>query len=292
MLVENEVVTGGRERKSLDTQFCGYKGFCRATPKDLVAGDDFEDIERGKHGVTHPSGRSFVPIVRDSGLSRSRHQILDLCMPEMNGFEDATVLQKTMPQVPLFLFTSHQNRDVASQAASAGIRAVSCKQTDINGLVEQASELLGEPQPQPMSQLCELFRTPRFNTTVMSTPIAAPNTIHFPMLCVAAPIAAPIAIPRAIPILITIAVSPDGAFLPIFATHVCPIEHQPLNTHSKFFDHLADDAEGILATGQQSVFAGFAYHLDRGNCQMAVLFVVFRDATVFSRLFRVFFQVV
>src|SRR6266404_4116513 len=180
-----------------------------------------------------------------------------------------------MPQVPLFLFTSHQNRDVASQAASAGIRAVSCKQTDINGLVEQASELLGEPQPQPMSQLCELFRTPRFNTTVMSTPIAAP-----------------IAIPRAIPILITIAVSPDGAFLPIFATGVCPIEHQPLNTHSKFFDHLADDAEGILATGQQSVFAGFAYHLDRGNCQMAVLFVVFRDATVFSRLFRVFFQVV
>jgi CheY-like chemotaxis protein len=33
--------------------------------------------------------------------------ILDLCMPEMNGFEAATVLQKTMPQVPLFMFTNH-----------------------------------------------------------------------------------------------------------------------------------------------------------------------------------------
>jgi hypothetical protein len=40
----------------------------------------------------------------------------------------------------------------------------------------------------------------------MSTPIAAPNATHFPMLFVAAPIAAPIAMPRAIPILITIAV--------------------------------------------------------------------------------------
>jgi CheY-like chemotaxis protein len=68
--------------------------------------------------------------------------ILDLCMPEMNGFEAAAVLQKTMPQVPLFMFTSHQRRDVESQAASAGIRAVFSKQTDINALVAQASELL------------------------------------------------------------------------------------------------------------------------------------------------------
>ena len=39
----------------------------------------------------------------------------------------------------------------------------------------------------------------------MSTPIAAPNAIHFSMLCVAAPIVAPMAIPRATPIVITIA---------------------------------------------------------------------------------------
>jgi hypothetical protein len=69
----------------------------------------------------------------------------------------------------------------------------------------------------------EGFRAPRPNTTVMSTPIAAPNAIHFPMLFVAAPTAAPIAMPRAIPILITIPVSPAGVFLPIFASPVCPI---------------------------------------------------------------------
>jgi DNA-binding NarL/FixJ family response regulator len=75
----------------------------------------------------------------------------------MNGFEAATVLQKTMPQAPLFLFTSHQNRDVASQAASAGIRAVFSKQTDVNAVVAQASELLGGPHPQPIlfGESCE-----------------------------------------------------------------------------------------------------------------------------------------
>jgi DNA-binding NarL/FixJ family response regulator len=83
--------------------------------------------------------------------------ILDLCMPEMNGFEAATVLQKTMPQVPVFLFTSHHNRDIESQAASAGIRAVFSKQTDINALVAQASELLGRPHAQPIlfGESCE-----------------------------------------------------------------------------------------------------------------------------------------
>src|SRR6202047_1983757 len=68
--------------------------------------------------------------------------ILDLCMPKMNGFEAATVLQKIMPKVPLFMFTSHQSRDVESQAASVGIRAVFSKYTGIDALLEQASELL------------------------------------------------------------------------------------------------------------------------------------------------------
>ena len=68
--------------------------------------------------------------------------ILDLCMPKMNGFEAAAVLQKTMPQVPLFMFTSHESRDVESEAGSAGIRAVFSKQTDVNALLAEVSDLL------------------------------------------------------------------------------------------------------------------------------------------------------
>jgi len=68
--------------------------------------------------------------------------ILDLSMPEMNGFEAATVLHKAMPKVPLFMLTSHDTRDVESQAASVGIRAVFSKYTGINALLAQARELL------------------------------------------------------------------------------------------------------------------------------------------------------
>ena len=63
----------------------------------------------------------------------------------MNGFEAAMVLQKTMPQVPLFMFTSHQSRDVESLAVSVGIRAVFSKYTDINALVAEAREVLSLP---------------------------------------------------------------------------------------------------------------------------------------------------
>ena len=68
--------------------------------------------------------------------------ILDLRMPKMNGFEAAAVLQKTMPQVPLFMFTFHDSREVEPQAASAGIRAVFSKYTEFSALVAQASALL------------------------------------------------------------------------------------------------------------------------------------------------------
>ena len=68
--------------------------------------------------------------------------ILDLGMPGMNGFDAATVLHETKPQVPLFMFTSHDSRDVESQAASVGILAVFSKYTGINALVARARKLL------------------------------------------------------------------------------------------------------------------------------------------------------
>ena len=83
-----------------------------------------------------------LDAIAKAEVSRPDLIILELRMPEMNGFEAATVLQKTMPQVPLFMFTSHQSREVESQAASVGIRAVFSKYTGINALLAQASELL------------------------------------------------------------------------------------------------------------------------------------------------------
>ena len=52
------------------------------------------------------------------------------------------VLQKTVPQVPLFMITSHDIGDVESKAASLEIRTVFPKYTGIKALVAQASKFL------------------------------------------------------------------------------------------------------------------------------------------------------
>jgi DNA-binding NarL/FixJ family response regulator len=78
-------------------------------------------------------------------ISRPDLIILDLGTAEMNGFEAATVLQRTMPRIPLFMFTSHDSPTVESKAASVGIRAVFSKHTGINALVARASEVLSSP---------------------------------------------------------------------------------------------------------------------------------------------------
>ena len=112
--------------------------------------DDFPAVRKALRSLLEKQLSSVVCIEAISGLEAIAKAktscpaliILDLSMPEMNGFEAATVLQKTMPQVPLFMFTSHQGREVESQAASVGIRAVFSKYTGINALLAQASELL------------------------------------------------------------------------------------------------------------------------------------------------------
>jgi DNA-binding NarL/FixJ family response regulator len=112
--------------------------------------DDYSAVRKALRTLLETALGSVVCIEAINGLDAIAKAevscpdliILDLCMPEMNGFEAATVLQKMMPQVPLFMFTHHLSNEVESQAASVGIRAVFSKYTDIDALVAQASELL------------------------------------------------------------------------------------------------------------------------------------------------------
>jgi CheY-like chemotaxis protein len=111
--------------------------------------DDFPSVRKTLRGLLEKPS-SVVCIEASDGLdaiaktevSRPDLIILDMSMPGMNGFETATVLQKTMPQVPIFMFTAHDCPTVESKAASVGIRAVFSKYTDMNALVVRAGELL------------------------------------------------------------------------------------------------------------------------------------------------------
>lgn len=112
--------------------------------------DDYPDVRKAVRGLLEKQLPLVVCIEAGNGfeaiaMTQISHPdliILDLCMPKMNGLQAALILQKTMPQVPLFLFTLHDSHEVKSQAALAGIRAVFSKTTGISALVEQVSDLL------------------------------------------------------------------------------------------------------------------------------------------------------
>ena len=61
--------------------------------------------------------------------------VLDLRMPVLNGLEAASVINKTFPAIPIFLFTLFNTPELKTAAATAGIRQVISKEDGIKALL-------------------------------------------------------------------------------------------------------------------------------------------------------------
>jgi len=70
--------------------------------------------------------------------------VTDLSMPVLNGLEEARVLKKLMPTVPVIVFTAHSDPFVEKEAAAAGVSAVVSKSQAVTVLVRTARSLLGQ----------------------------------------------------------------------------------------------------------------------------------------------------
>jgi DNA-binding NarL/FixJ family response regulator len=70
--------------------------------------------------------------------------LLDLAMPEINGLATARLLKRTLPEVPLILFTGHGDVFRADEAISAGISAVLSKSEPITVLLDKANSLVSQ----------------------------------------------------------------------------------------------------------------------------------------------------
>ena len=68
--------------------------------------------------------------------------VLDLSMPVMNGLDAARVLKRTMPAVPVIMFSEYSNAFSEQEARSAGISALISKAEHVSVLVEKARSLL------------------------------------------------------------------------------------------------------------------------------------------------------
>jgi|SRR2546430_15821891 len=68
--------------------------------------------------------------------------VLDLSMPVMNGLEAARILSRTMPAVPLILYSNYADILREEEARSAGISAIVSKDKAVSILVSTAHSLL------------------------------------------------------------------------------------------------------------------------------------------------------
>ena len=68
--------------------------------------------------------------------------VLDLVMPVMNGLEAARVLNRSMPESRLILFSSYASELPDSEARSAGFSAQVSKSENIASLIQKARNLL------------------------------------------------------------------------------------------------------------------------------------------------------
>jgi DNA-binding NarL/FixJ family response regulator len=68
--------------------------------------------------------------------------LLDLAMPKMNGAEVASIIKRTMPTVPIILFSVHGKKIGKSLASAVGVDIVLSKADGITNLVESVKSLL------------------------------------------------------------------------------------------------------------------------------------------------------
>jgi DNA-binding NarL/FixJ family response regulator len=80
--------------------------------------------------------------------------LLDLVMPKLNGAAAASILKRTLPGVPIILFTMYENA-VDALTPVIGVDMVLSKSDGFKNLARCVQDLLcrgQEPGPQPVSQ--------------------------------------------------------------------------------------------------------------------------------------------
>jgi CheY-like chemotaxis protein len=70
-----------------------------------------------------------VPAVNRAKQFKPDMIILDLAMPELNGFEAAAQISKALPEVPILMFTPYASPQVEKEAEKVGVQRVISKST-------------------------------------------------------------------------------------------------------------------------------------------------------------------
>ena len=101
---------------------------------------------RGFEVAAVASGKESLAAIR---RFRPRLVIMDLQMPEMDGFATLAALREEDPEMPVLAVSGHVLPDDERRIQAAGFDAAMSKPLDFGALVQQVRRLTGETVEEP-----------------------------------------------------------------------------------------------------------------------------------------------
>jgi FixJ family two-component response regulator len=98
--------------------------------------DDDPYVRRGLERLLRSAGypvevfESGPEFLRSAALAEPGCVVLDLHMPDLDGFEVQAQLARAHPDVPVIIITGHDTPDSRSRALTGGAKAYLCKPVD------------------------------------------------------------------------------------------------------------------------------------------------------------------
>lgn len=122
----------------------------------IIVVDDNEGIRKSLKQLIaeHPGWSVCAEAVngRDAVILANERSpdlvVLDFAMPLMDGMQAAAQIRKTLPRLPIVLYTMHKNTQIELEAQKAGIQRVVSKGDPTSVLVDCLKELLNPSIPE------------------------------------------------------------------------------------------------------------------------------------------------
>lgn len=119
-------------------------------PKRILVVDDHQFV-RTKLKQALEAENSYIVYEASDGIQAIETAdavepdlvVIDFSMPRMNGLEASKAIKKKWPELPIVLFTTHQNVLGKADAMNAGISVTISKSDGLAPLLKQVNELLG-----------------------------------------------------------------------------------------------------------------------------------------------------
>lgn len=123
----------------------------QSNPVRILVADDHEVMRMGIRNLLESvpnwtvsaeagSGREAVDRALDSSPDII---IMDITMPEMNGFEAAAEIAQRRPDIPVIMFSLHLSEDVVTRFKTGPIRGAVSKSEAARDLLDAVRSVLG-----------------------------------------------------------------------------------------------------------------------------------------------------